>query len=260
MQIEPAALDVRVRAALYSAVDREAISEALQGGHRELAAYEIMPPDHPMFPATKDSLRRYGYDPQRARAMLTDAGWTLGADGRLRNNQDGRTFRAPVWGTAGRDREQETAAIADYWRRIGLETEEVMIPAARVRDGEYRSSFPGWEVSSGGEGDQLLQQLEGPAAGPENRWSGNRRGYEDPRTDELIKAYRSSLTTDQQLRAIQALSDVVVQQLPFLMLYYTAYHIGASSRVDALKDYDGAGAYSADYGTFSRNGHLWSLK
>src|SRR5262249_53314975 len=40
-QSEPANLDPKVRAALYRALDREALSEALQGGHPELAAWSM---------------------------------------------------------------------------------------------------------------------------------------------------------------------------------------------------------------------------
>src|SRR6266540_6142469 len=71
-QAEPmVATDPRVRAVLYHAVDRELMAEALQGGHRELAAWEILGPDHIWHEAAKDAMRRYAYDPRRARAILS---------------------------------------------------------------------------------------------------------------------------------------------------------------------------------------------
>jgi peptide/nickel transport system substrate-binding protein len=261
IQVEPAALEPRVRAALYQAIDREELSEALQGGHRELAAYEIVAPGELLHPASKDSLRRYAYDPQRARAILAEAGWTPGPDGKLRHATDGRRFRAPISGTAGRDREQETAAIADYWRRIGLEPEEMVIPAAQVRSNEYRASFPGWEAtSSSPRDDGAIVQLQGPAASAETRWTGNRRGYENPRADDLINRFQVTLPYEGRFQILKTLSDMVAEDLPFLMTFYTAYHVGASRRVKALDDYDGGGSVGTDYGTFVRNGHLWELR
>jgi peptide/nickel transport system substrate-binding protein len=260
IQSEPAQLDPQVRGALYRAVDREALVEALQGGHRELAAFELLPSKNPFHYATKDSLRRYAFDPERAKAILTQAGWMPGADGKLVSTADGRVFRTSLTGTAGRDRSEETAIIADYWRRIGLEVEERTIPDAQVRNPAVRASFPHWEVTSGGDGDYFFQWLEQPPAMAENRWIGNRPGYDSPEADRLIRLYRSSLSVDAQADAIRQLSEVVAVDLPVLPIYYTAYHVGATARTRALEDVDGGGAFSADYGTFSRNAHLWSLR
>src|SRR5207253_10034728 len=105
VQTEPANLDPKVRAALYQALDREALSDALQGGHPELAAWSLVPPGNQFYDSTKDALRPYAYNPDRARNILRDLGWTPGPDGVLRNNADGRRFHSALWGTVGRDRE-----------------------------------------------------------------------------------------------------------------------------------------------------------
>jgi len=261
VQVEPSVIsDVRVRAALYHALDREGLSEGLQNGHRELAAWELLYSGEPLYDAVKDAFRRYAYDPERAKAMLREAGWTAGADGVLRSDSDGRPLRAPISATSGRTGEQELAAIADYWRRIGASVEELTIPSAQVRNAEYRALYPGWEASAQGGGDEILGRLEGPAASAENRWVGNRGGYDNSRAQQLVDAYRSSLSFDAQFQAMKAISDFVADELPFLVLYSTAVHIGVSSRLKALDDNDGGDSVGRNYGSYSRNGHLWELR
>src|SRR5207247_1857144 len=87
-QGEPAVLDPRVRAALYQALDRDAFAAAFR--RPDLAAYGIRPPGDLFYVDTKDALRRYAYDPERAKQVLQTLGWTPGADGILRNVVDGR--------------------------------------------------------------------------------------------------------------------------------------------------------------------------
>jgi peptide/nickel transport system substrate-binding protein len=259
VQVEPTTFDVRVRAALYHALDRESLSEGLQDGRRELAAWEILAPGEPLHEITKDSLRRYAYDPDRARALLREAGWSYSPDGAARWS-DGRRLRAPLTATSGRTGAQELAAIASYWRQVGAEVEELPIPAAQTRNAEFRALYPGWEASAQGGGDEILGRLEGPPASAQNRWIGNRGGYEDSRVQALIDTYRSSLTLETQSRAMKAIDDFIVDELPFLVLYSTAVHLGVSSRVKALEDQAGGDSAGRNYGSYSRNGHRWELR
>lgn len=255
---EPAILDARIRMALYRAIDRETLSEALQGGHRELAAWEILRPSDLHFEVTKDALRPYAYDPDRARSGLIEAGWSPRADGGLHHASDGRAFRSPIWGVDVVSR--EVPILADYWRRVGLQVEEFIIPPAQARDPETRALYPGWEVTSQSGGDGILGKLEGPAASAQTRWVGNRGGYEDPRAQALVNAYRTSLSERDRAPAMKAASDFVAAELPFLVLFAAADHLGARSGVKALEDHRGGDSAGGPYGTYTRNAHLWDVE
>jgi peptide/nickel transport system substrate-binding protein len=256
MQKEPALLDPRIRRALYQAIDREALSAGLQDGHGEFAAYSILPPDDRNYPAVRDGLRVLPYEPDRARALLREAGWTPGADGMLRNAADGRRFQTSLWSTPGAD--AELAAIADNWRRVGLEVEEVMIPPAFTRNNEYRSSYPGWETTAN-YADSILGRLKDPN-GPETRWAGaNRAGYDDPRALPLLDAYYRAMAPPEQHAAIKAISDFVVAELPFLPLMFEADNIGARRGLRALEDVPGGAGAGAPFGSYTRNAYLWDL-
>jgi peptide/nickel transport system substrate-binding protein len=256
IQKEPANLDPRVRRALYQAIDREALSAGLQDGHGEFAAYSILPPDDRNHAATRDGLRSLPYDPDRSRALLREVGWAPGPDGMLRNASDGRRFQTSLWSTPGAD--AELAAIADFWRRVGLEVEEVSIPPAFTRNNEYRASYPGWETTAN-YADSILGRLKDPN-GPETRWAGsNRAGYDDPRALPLVEAYYRSMSPQEQLQSMKAISDFVVAELPFLPPMFEADNIGARRGVRALDDVAGGAGAGAPFGSYTRNAYLWDL-
>lgn len=253
VQTEPTIFDIRVRAALYQAIDREALSE------REMAAWSLLPPSDRLYAATKDGFRRYPYDPDRAKAMLREVGWIQGSDGAFRHSADGRRLRVSIWNTPG-GRSWETPVYADYWRRIGLEAQEFTIPAPQVRNLEFRASYPNFEASSSGPGDSTIDRIEGPPASAATRWVGDRGGYEDHRARELIRRYRTSLAERDQLRAMEAISEFVAAELPLLIFYYTADHIGVRKGIKALDDVNGGAIPTTPpFGTYTRNAHLWDV-
>jgi peptide/nickel transport system substrate-binding protein len=258
MQMEPAALDVNVRAAIYHALDRDTLAEGLLSGHRELAAYSLLPPSDVLYDATKDALRKYAYDPSRAKALLEEAGWTQGSDGIFHNNRDGRPFHTALWVVPPNDR--DVSAASDMMRRIGLQVDELVVPAAQVRNSEYRASYPGFELSAQGNNDAILGRLLGPAASAQTGWAGNRGGYEDPRAQELVSRYQAALTLQDQFQGIKAVSDFLVAELPIMPLYYVPEHMGVRKGVQAFDDIAGGEEAAQYFGTFTRNAYMWDVQ
>src|SRR5437763_10469485 len=125
-------LDPRVRQALYFAVDRETWAGAMLAGRKENTAYEILPPDHPMYEFVKDGLRGYRYDVAHAQRLLQEVGWDRASDGSLRNRADGRGFRIELWTTQGS--EAETSILADMWSQLGIDSPQRIIPNAQQGD------------------------------------------------------------------------------------------------------------------------------
>lgn len=97
--------DVRVRQALNHAVDKEALAEGLFEGYAKVARGQLLSPS--FFGFNKD-VGPYSYDPQKARALLKEAG-AVGAT-------------VELIGTSGRwlkDREL-IEAVAAYWQAVGI--------------------------------------------------------------------------------------------------------------------------------------------
>jgi peptide/nickel transport system substrate-binding protein len=258
VQMEQAVLDPRVRTALYHALDIEALSDAVNGGNPQLAAWSILPKSDPLYEVTRDTLRPFAYNPDRAKALLADLGWTLGSDGALRNNADGRSFRTSIWASLGAD--EEIGAYASYWRKVGLEVEEHITSAAESRDQAARAQYPGWDIFSG----EITNWIGQVAASPQTRWTGNRNGFEDPQAQRLSAAFQNSLAPAERAQAVKAINDYVISQMLVLPTFYQAVWMAARKGVKAYDDL--AGGYGAHvgnngfWGSFYRNAYLWDVQ
>ena len=258
VQIEQAVLDPRVRTAMYYAFDIEALSDAVNGGNPELAAWSILPKNDPLYDVTRDGLRPFAYNPERSKALLRDLGWTPGGDDRLRNNADGRPFRTSIWASLGTD--EEIAAYASYWRKIGFEVEEHVSSAAESRDQAARSQFPGFDIFSG----EITNMIGQTAGSAQNRWTGNRNGFEDAQGQRLAESFRSSLTPTDRAQAMRAINEYVIGQMLILPTFYQAVWMAARKGVKAYDDL--AGGYGAHvgangyWGSWYRNAYLWDIQ
>lgn len=258
-QDEPAFFDRRVRQALFFAVDRVAWTDSVMGTKTDLVANGLLPPNHHLAGYTKDSLATYRYDPQRAVAMLAEAGWSRGADGFLTHVVDQRRFKSVVWSTQGA--ENETAILADMWKQVGLDTSIYILPNARREDREFWQSYPNVEISARGYGDTMLTRFEcvESSVRPTQFRGANRGHYCDAANMEpLIKQYRSSLTLQEQGRYIRQVAEFAALDLPVMQLYFNPTRPAVVRGVTALADdFEGGIEAGGLYGSYFRNAHLW---
>jgi peptide/nickel transport system substrate-binding protein len=99
--------DVRVRQALNYAVDKDALAEGLFEGFAQVEQGQLLSPS---FFGFNENVKPYPYDPEKAKALLKEAG------------ASGITIE--LIGTAGRwlkDR-QLIEAVAAYWQAVGINT------------------------------------------------------------------------------------------------------------------------------------------
>jgi ABC-type transport system substrate-binding protein len=201
---------------------------------------------------TRDVLKRFNYDVARAAAILREQGWGRDDDGKLRNHSDGRQYKIELRATLGYER--VVAVTADYWRQLGIEVEELIVPGPRVRDLEYRALYPSWETTAPG---IVPTFLTGPTAGPQTRWLGNRSGFEDPRAASLALTYQTALSSRDREQAARGISEYLVTELPHLPLYWLVDYLGVRKGVRALGDTDGGKSGLVGFGGYLRNAHLW---
>lgn len=114
-QKSPFFQDKRVRQALSYAVDREGIIKGALLGMGE-------PAFGPYKPGTwvyNTSLKAYDYDPERARRLLAEAGWTPGKDGIL--EKDGLRFEFTILVNQGNNERIKVAVILQQmFRDVGV--------------------------------------------------------------------------------------------------------------------------------------------
>lgn len=219
----PILQDVRVRRALLHGIDREAISERLFGGRQPVAHGQTNPLDAVHYPDAP----KYPYDPDRAAALLEEAGWTPGQGG-VRRNAAGEALRLDLMTTAGnRSRELVQQVLQSQWREVGVDI-RIRNEPARVFFGETVSkrrfsamAMFAWLSSPRNVPRTTLHSEMIPTE--ENGWSGqNYTGYRSEEMDRLIDDLEVVCEEDANQELWNRLQTLYAEDLPVLPLYFRA--------------------------------------
>ena len=134
--------DVNVRRAMDLAIDQDEIVEALVGsaGVRSQGAVPIYNQGH------NPNIQEPGFDPEEAKKILAEAGWTPGSDGILQ--KDGKPFEFTIFGPDGRyiqDKEICTA-VQDQLSAIGVKANIRLVDSTSYW-GELFDGDGNWEMA-----------------------------------------------------------------------------------------------------------------
>ncbi len=232
--------DERVRRALFHAIDREAIVEQLMEGHVVLAHTPI----NPSSPYHNPDLRRYGFDPDRARRLLDAAGWTPGPDGV--RAKDGRRLAFTILNRAGStDRIMIAQVIQAQLRDIGVtvtfETLESAAWTQRWRSGRWEAIVSAWSLPA----DPSLRGLYACDG------ANNMAGFCDAALDRALLAADRVLDFDARKPLLDDVQRLLSERAVSLPLYYNVFPEVVSERVHG---YRGSGT---NFGSFW---NLWEWK
>ena len=146
--------DQKVRQALIYAVDRQSIANDLFEG----AVTVVNGPINSVSPFYNPDLPSYDYNPEKAKELLAEAGWTdTDGDGIL--DKDGVPFAFTIMNRAGKaDRIAVAEVIQFQLGQIGIQVDfETLESAAwtgRWRAGEWEAIVSGWFFGGGFELNQ----------------------------------------------------------------------------------------------------------
>lgn len=214
--------DKAVRQALFVALDRQAIVDSIMGGQSKVAR-GTLPPLSPAY--RPDEFAAYGYDPNRARALLAQAGWT-DADGDGVVEKNGQRFSFTMLSRGDSDTRASLAVyMQDAWAAVGVEmTVEQMdlatiIDRTDTRDFEMVLLGKDWTVDPG-QGDMFAT-----GAG------GNFFGYSNPEYDRLEAEQRRTLDPKQRVELIIEQAKIVWDELPVGILSFDRQDVGHTERL-----------------------------
>ena len=221
-------------------------------GATDVILNTFMDPGDSRAPTVGEPFARYVYDPSHALQEFASAGWQRDGAGRL-VNRSGEPIALVVRSTGGSGSEKEIAVIAHFWRDLGMEVAEEILPESQSNNLELRAKFSAFETTSVTGGETTLGRWDSRIAPtPEGRWAGNNRGgYVNPALDRIIDTIKSTLDEAEQGRLLQAGGEIIATDLPAMPLYHAVTAAVVRKGVRALFD-DFAGT-----GSLSRNAHLW---
>ncbi len=219
----PILKDIRVRRALLYALDRKKLVQKLFGGKQPVADSNVNPLDW----VHSDETPTYAYDPDRAKALLDEAGWT-DVRGGVRHNPNGARLTLRLMTTAGNKiRELVEQVLQSQWRKVGIEV-TIKNEPARVFFGQTvaRREFPAlamyaWISSPESVPRSTLHSDMIPTEA--NNWSGqNAPGFRSAEMDDLIESTEVELDRETRRGYWKRMQEIYAGELPVLPLYFRA--------------------------------------
>lgn len=253
----PVVLDYRFRRAMLEAIDRQQLDESIMGGVGGIA-HTFVSPDHPEFRAIESRLTKYTYDPRASAQTLESLGYTKGSDGMLVDSA-GQRLTVSIYTTIQNDiHPKATAAVADYWKTIGVGVDQNIIPIQRAQDREYRAQFPTFELVQTGSSLSARDVRRFHSSStplPENRFtvSGNNSRYRNPELDSAIDRYLTSIPRTERLQALGDIARIQSENLPILPLIFFVSPTMIANRLTNI-------VARGDQFTESWNAHEWDVR
>lgn len=204
--------DVRVRQAISYAVDWEAIKNALLAGYGERAATMVNPPH------VNDAVEPYPYDPEKAKALLKEAGVPEG-------------FEVTMDAPSGRYiKDAELAqALAQGWNQIGLK-----VNLKVLEWGLYAG-----ELLPSGEPDELFfLGLGAPFSGEQElfwvhpEYSLNFTRWQNQEYVDLFDELTNTIDPDKRQELMDQLQVLVREECPWVFLWHQVDFYGASKDLE----------------------------
>ncbi len=219
--------DRRVRQALNYAIDRDRILKTILEGRGELASGPIPPV------LMENGNRVYTYNPEKARALLKESGFTNGLEFRI--------YQAP---------DQDTVDIMEvvqqYLKDVGIKAEIVQLEWSAFK-----------EAINNGEADSFWLSWKADYPDPENflfpvfhssNWgsAGNRARFKDPDIDRLIEDAQREPEEKKRLYYYSEAGRRVIEEAPWVFFWHKNDYIIHQPWVKGIKSYP---IYNADKGT-----------
>ena len=239
--------DVRVRKALYQAIDRKAIVDQLLEGTVEIANSPIPPTSgyhNPNISAPK-------YDPENAKKLLAEAGWKdTNGDGILDKN--GVKFSFTFMNRSGRaDRIAIAQVVQAQLKQIGIEVNMKEYEAAawseRWRNSNWDAQVGGWFMSSDASLTNYYHTRDG------KNGSNNFTGMGNAELDKLMATADKTLDFDKRKVLLDKAQQIIADEVVSLYLYYRDSPWVVS---DSLTNFRGSGTNLGNWW----NAWEWDLK
>lgn len=206
--------DVRVRRALAHAIDKREIVDGVLFGLGE-------PTSGPFRPGmwyTADDVDEPAYDPDRARALLEEAGW-VDENGDGIRTREGKPFRFTLLTNQGnRSREQVGQILQDRFRAIGVQADLRIVEWSTfltefVDRFNFDAVILGW--STGIDPDQY-EIWHSSRTGPRQF---NFVGFANDEVDALLEQGRSTFDRDERQQVYRQIHRILAAEQPYVFLF-----------------------------------------
>lgn len=206
---DPILKDVRVRQALAYAIDRQPILDALFGGYGRLAD-SVLPPQHWAYDG---NVQHYPYSPEKANALLDEAGFPRG--------KDGVRFHLTMKTSTEETSRLLAAVLQQQLRDVGIALDIRTFEFATFYSDIVKGSFQLYSLRWVGGSNQdpdIFEYAFHSASFPPKR--ANRSYYSNPEVDALIDQGRKTLDQAERARIYARVQEILARDLPYIDFWY----------------------------------------
>ena len=204
--------DARVRKAINYAIDKQEIIDGVYLG----LGIDIASPYKPGTRWSNPDLKPYPYDPQKAKALLKEAGF-IDSDGDGVLERDGKPFSFEILTNQNKEREKSAVLIQRRLKDVGIQANVRAIEWASfisrfIKTGDFDVVILGWGL--GLDPDQFniwhsSQQAPGQF---------NFIGYNNPSIDKLLEQGRTELNADKRQKIYHEFAKELLEDSPIVYL------------------------------------------
>jgi len=221
--------DRRVRQAMTYAIDRQAIIDGFMGPKHATIVNTTLSPAYTSI--IDKSLPAYAYDPDKALALLKEAGWTPGPDGILQKN--GLKFSFELAAPTGNPRRNYAATIIQQnLREIGIDCklkfDETLMFNKNQNEYRYEAALSGLAAET------LPFQLVIWGSDFEKK-PFNSSAFQNAELDRVVAKLTGPLPKAEQLKLWKEYQQILANEQPRTFLYYYDELEGFSPRVQNVK-------------------------
>lgn len=228
----PQLADARVRRAITMGTNRDEIVEALLQGYGQVANSSV-PPFH--WAHDPQAGLDLGYDPDRARALLTEAGWVDRDGDGVRESADGTLLSFSIKYNDGNQRRQDIAEIMQsQLAAIGIDARPQVVEwvtlLSQINDPDQRDFDGvalGWVTEFRVDDTDLFHsdRIDQPYA-----WSGT----QNPELDRLLDELGRTMDRDEAAGLWTEYQRVLSEEQPYTFFFYPERLDGVNNRLQGV--------------------------
>ena len=232
--------DARVRRAVHHAVDRTAITESVLAGVTDPAVA-------PFSPDVSDwgnpELEREPHDPDHARSLLSDAGWTNGGESDGIRTRDGDSLTIELFTYDARGLALVAEVLQDQLGAVGIDLDVTVMEYAamveRVGQDSFDAYLTSWSTLYYSDPDRLTDMFHSENAGLHH-------GYENERVDTLLEEARELDDPDARQERYHEVQSLVLEDTPISVLTAYTNVVATASEVDDYQPHPTWYTYGVD--------------
>lgn len=208
----------KVRQALSYAIDKQGIINAFYGGNADLA---INP--YPSFmPGYNEEIQDYSYDPEKAKALLAEAGYPDGFEMEIYSFTNPRDYMP--------EPQKITEAIQADFAKVGVTAEIVTYDwttfLEKAQNGEAQSFIAGW-IGDNGDPDNFLYVLLDQDAIGGNNYS----YYSNQELHDILIAAQTETDQDKRNELYKKAQEIIHTDAPWVPIAHAQAALAAKSNL-----------------------------